>query len=721
MSRRRTQPLEMSLLNVMQKYLSQLEIIWTEIGIPDKQMEARGNTVCSHMENLLKDMVDEELKLQKNFEEKIKRYSQQAASLKKLLCIDDSQESSLEHFALPSNETSSSASSLSHGISGSLLLKEKNARDEVIKLRKIQETRKAKVQLYIECEKKLCLQLDQNPKYTCDVDSYLTESNIASIGSRVAALQENYDKRLLRYETLRFNIMEKLDKYGSPTEAGFMAAIVANAKPMFPLSDEKLQTIETMANNMVFMLRKETASNFANEITKLWQRLEMAKTECDDFEKKYMIINDQISEKAIEALKNELERLKKLEESRLQCQIEEAQQKLAKLKTDNFMESEEDQPICEFKKLQDFLQQLQKNVRVKEACAKDREFVVNKLQTWKAAFDHLLELEERSHDPSRLKNRGGKLLAEERGRKQLQKQMHRMEKNALNAAEQWTAAKGVQFLANDLPLDAYFEIHWKKFIEIRGKLHMQRKLKRKKETEEEMRYGSTNPNKPNRSDPKRLKSDKTMEPKCDASKHLTSWGDVQGVPMKSNLGKFATIPGKKGKMATAAGVSNTTDTMPAKTFIPAMAETRKLRRRSKSESNLAKVGLSIFKRQTVSKKIEGNLNVLPLASGEAAKRYECGEYYSNCAGKDGKEYKEKHDKNILTFLGCVRGQRSAHSSKIDSSHMSLTEVNFSETLQGEPVRDETIFPAADNHREFDALLQERVAKEPNSRSSAYGL
>ena len=89
--------------------------------------------------------------------------------------------------------------------------------------------------------------------------------------------------------------MEKLDKYGSPTEAGFMAAIVANAKPMFPLSDEKLQTIETMANNMVFMLRKETASNFANEITKLWQRLEMAKTECDDFEKKYMIINDQVA------------------------------------------------------------------------------------------------------------------------------------------------------------------------------------------------------------------------------------------------------------------------------------------------------------------------------------------------------------------------------------------------------------------------------------------
>ena len=71
-----------------------------------------------------------------------------------------------------------------------------------------------------------------------------------------------------------------------------MAAIVANAKPMFPLSDEKLQTIETMANNMV---RKETASNLANEITKLWQRLEMAKTECDDFEKKYLIINDQVT------------------------------------------------------------------------------------------------------------------------------------------------------------------------------------------------------------------------------------------------------------------------------------------------------------------------------------------------------------------------------------------------------------------------------------------
>ncbi|CAK8679132.1 unnamed protein product [Clavelina lepadiformis] len=240
--------------------------------------------------------------------------------------------------------------------------------------------------------------------------------------------------------------MKKLAKYGNPTEADFMAAIMANAKPMFPLFDEKLQTIETMANNMV---RKETASNLANEITKLWQRLEMAKTECDDFEKKYMIINDQISKNAMEALKNELERLKKLEESRLQCQIEQTQQKLAKIKTDNFMESAEDQPVCEFMKLQDFFQQLQENVRVKEACAKDREFVVKKLQTWKASFDHLLELEDKSYDPSRLKNR-----------------------------EQWSAAKGVQFLANGLPLDAYFETHWKQFDEIRGKLHMQKKLKR---------------------------------------------------------------------------------------------------------------------------------------------------------------------------------------------------------------------------------------------------
>ncbi|CAK8679131.1 unnamed protein product [Clavelina lepadiformis] len=163
MFRRRTQPLEMSLLNLMKTYLPQLEIIWTKIGIPDKQLEVRGNAVCRHIEVLLKDMIDEESKLQKNIEEEIKRYSQQAASLKKFLCIDDSQESSLEHFALPSNETSSSASSLSHGLSGSLLLKEKNARDEVIKLRKIQETRKTKVELYIEREKKLCLQLDQNP------------------------------------------------------------------------------------------------------------------------------------------------------------------------------------------------------------------------------------------------------------------------------------------------------------------------------------------------------------------------------------------------------------------------------------------------------------------------------------------------------------------------------------------------------------------------------
>jgi len=103
----------------------------------------------------------------------------------------------------------------------------------------------------------------------------------------------------------------------------------------------------------------------------------------------------------------------------------------------------------------------------------------------------------------------------------------------------------------DTSVEKYFEKEWRDLEQIKHAMTEQRKLKRKRETEDEMRFGTMNPRKYSyQSTAKRFKHSDIhnvtakRKDQFPAAGFMTSWGEIKGAPAKS---KLSTVPGCRQK------------------------------------------------------------------------------------------------------------------------------------------------------------------------------
>ncbi|XP_062822448.1 protein regulator of cytokinesis 1-like isoform X2 [Anolis carolinensis] len=71
------------------------------------------------------------------------------------------------------------------------------------------------------------------------------------------------------------------------------------------------------------------------------------------------------------------------------------------------------------------------------------------VQKWEAILERFVELEKKSADPSRLLNRGGSLLRDEKERSKIQKQLLKLEEELKRNIENWEKENGSSFLVNN--------------------------------------------------------------------------------------------------------------------------------------------------------------------------------------------------------------------------------------------------------------------------------
>ncbi|XP_039263254.2 protein regulator of cytokinesis 1-like [Styela clava] len=73
------------LAETVESRILMLERIWNELGIPEEQVQARYQTVCKHVKNLLQRMVNEENKLLQSTKRKLSDYENKIADLTAIL------------------------------------------------------------------------------------------------------------------------------------------------------------------------------------------------------------------------------------------------------------------------------------------------------------------------------------------------------------------------------------------------------------------------------------------------------------------------------------------------------------------------------------------------------------------------------------------------------------------------------------------------------------
>lgn len=109
---------------------------------------------------------------------------------------------------------------------------------------------------------------------------------------------------------------------------------------------------------------------------------------------------------------------------------------------------------------------------------------------WQSNWTLFLELDRKANDPSRFNNRGGNLLKEEKQRSGLQISLPKLEKTLKAKIDAWEQEHGKAFLVNGQKFLEYVQQQWDQHHAEKEKEKLERQLKKTKQTQEEMLYGT---------------------------------------------------------------------------------------------------------------------------------------------------------------------------------------------------------------------------------------
>uniref|UniRef100_A0A3B1J875 Protein regulator of cytokinesis 1b n=1 Tax=Astyanax mexicanus TaxID=7994 RepID=A0A3B1J875_ASTMX len=112
------------------------------------------------------------------------------------------------------------------------------------------------------------------------------------------------------------------------------------------------------------------------------------------------------------------------------------------------------------------------------------------VQRWEESWRLFLELEKKATDPSRFTNRGGNLLKEEKQRTDLLKSLPKLEKKLKLQVEQWEEQQGREFLVGGQKFLQFVGEQWEQHRLEKEREKQERQLKKSKQTEEDMLYGT---------------------------------------------------------------------------------------------------------------------------------------------------------------------------------------------------------------------------------------
>ncbi|MEQ2259843.1 carboxypeptidase C prc1, partial [Xenotaenia resolanae] len=99
-------------------------------------------------------------------------------------------------------------------------------------------------------------------------------------------------------------------------------------------------------------------------------------------------------------------------------------------------------------------------------------------------------IHKKATDPTRFTNRGGNLLKEEKQRSELHKNLPKLEKKLKAQIDAWEGEQAQEFLVNNQKFLQYVAEQWELHRIEKEKEKLERHLKKSKQTEEDMLYGT---------------------------------------------------------------------------------------------------------------------------------------------------------------------------------------------------------------------------------------
>uniref|UniRef100_A0A663MS57 Protein regulator of cytokinesis 1 n=1 Tax=Athene cunicularia TaxID=194338 RepID=A0A663MS57_ATHCN len=126
-----------------------------------------------------------------------------------------------------------------------------------------------------------------------------------------------------------------------------------------------------------------------------------------------------------------------------------------------------------------------------KSCYETHKDLFETAQKWEESWKLFLELERKATDPSRFTNRGGNLLKEEKQRAKLQKTLSKLQEELESRVQACREENEGSFLVKGQQFMEHVTEQWQLYHQEKEKEKQERQLKRSRQIETEMMYGST--------------------------------------------------------------------------------------------------------------------------------------------------------------------------------------------------------------------------------------
>ncbi|XP_077419870.1 protein regulator of cytokinesis 1b isoform X2 [Vanacampus margaritifer] len=465
---RRSEVLAADSVSCLKKALCHLKDIWEELGIPEDQRLQRTNVVKDHIKGLLDMMIKEEESLKIRVISSIQNCK---AEMEKL-CLE---------LQVPEYQDE---------VGLTMLLKEKNLRSLVDGMLKEKTCRMQQLKALLEQDQELCDILCSVP-FGISPDSVPSEDQLESFQQHIANQNAEKTNRYAEFMGLKKQIILCMSDLDHIPETSFEKDVVCEDEDTFCLSRDNITTLKLL----LCQLEQNKADNEAacealrEKIQQLWDRLKVSQEEREAFNE-HMVMSKKCNLKALEAGISHLEELKL---QNIRNVIDAIRSEIAVLWEKCFFSVEQRRAFLPYFS-EDFTEELL-TVHDAEIQRLQQHFEHHKelfdgVREWEESWRLFLELEKKASDPSRFTNRGGNLLKEEKQRADLHKNLPKLEKKLKAQIDAWESEQSSEFLVNGQKFLQYVEEQWKLHQAEKEREKLERQLKKSKQTEEDMLYGT---------------------------------------------------------------------------------------------------------------------------------------------------------------------------------------------------------------------------------------
>ncbi|XP_065183072.1 protein regulator of cytokinesis 1-like [Sycon ciliatum] len=455
--------------------MNRLDIIWTDIGLGEEQKCARTKVVFEHMQTLLDDMANEEeacrTKLKDSMTEHLTEYTKLCTELH-VEMVEVSEESTL-------------------------LEKEQMLRGMCTELAKEKHTRMKCLKELLSKEEQLCQVLCRPRSLPQDTASTKKDSLCPTLkqldewSKSVEELAKEQKQRLKELNATRKQLEAFWSELEHEPSNEFEQELMRGSPEKLQLTDTTQSRAEQLCSDCEFQVaeRNQVAEDLRCRLAPLWDRLQVDENDRASFLSRHQGCKASI----VQALRHEVERLEEIRRQNIGTFITSVRQEIHLLWDQCQFGSKQRQTFRPAYS-DDFTEELltlheAELVRLKTFAA-DNSNLYQLVERRDKLWHRLQELVNNANNPDRLSNRGGRLLKEEKLRKQISKELPKVEKDLRIVVQDWEASNKHSFQINDARYLDSIEMQWDSHAQRKEAEKTKRLQDKKAIIEEEIKYGS---------------------------------------------------------------------------------------------------------------------------------------------------------------------------------------------------------------------------------------